>query len=140
MSEPGSTTSAPSGRSGRAVVEEVIRRYAAGESIDELFAPEYRRAVNSPAALLGVDARGGADDHVATMEAEGMHVSVRSIIDAPDDRFLLENVWVHRGTGGAGSSGRFWTLVTIQGGLVAGEQHFAAEAEARRRAGLPGDT
>lgn len=137
MSEPGSNTSASATRSGRAVVEEVIRRYDAGEAIDELFAPGYRRDVNSPAAMLGVDARGSADDHVATMEAEGMHVCVRSIVDAPGDRYLLENVWIHRGDGGAGSSGRFWTVVTIRGGLVAGEQHFAGEAAARRHAGLP---
>lgn len=136
MAEHGPTQPESSPLAGRAVVEEVIRRYEAGEPIDELFAPGYRRALNSPAALMGVDARGTADDHVAAMDAEGMRVTVRSITDAPDDRYLLENVWIHRGDGGAGSSGRFWTLVTVRDGLVAGEEHFAGEAEARARSGL----
>lgn len=120
---------------GRAVVEEMDRRYRAGEPLEDLFAPDYRSSVNSPAALIGLRVQGGPAEHVAAMQAEGIHVETRSISDGADGRFLIENVWIHQ-AGASGSSGRFWTVATVRDGLLVAEEHLEHETEARRRAGL----
>lgn len=120
---------------GRAVIDEVHRRYRAGEPIDELFSPGYRPAVNSPAALVGIRVQGGPAEHIAAMQAEGIHVETRSITDGTDGRFLIENVWIHQSRD-SGSSGRFWTVATVRDGRVTAEEHLEREADARERAGL----
>lgn len=120
---------------GRTVIEEIDRRYRAGRPVDDLFAPGYRPSVNSPAALIGLRVQGGPAVHIAAMKAAGVRVDTRAITDGTDGRFLIENVWIHQ-SGSSGSSGRFWTVVTVCDGLVTAEEHLEHEAEARRAAGL----
>lgn len=142
MEGTGQTVHAPPRGRERApgeVVREVVRRFAAGESIDAFVAPGYRTAPNGPARPAGVTVHGSPDRQTARMAEAGLRIDVRSVRDAPDDRFLFESVWVNKGTAG-GSAGMFWSVMTVEDGLICAEQHFEHEAEARAYAGLgPGD-
>lgn len=120
----------------REVVDEVVRRFHAGEPIDELFAPGYRAVANSPGVVAGIEPVGTPDQQVQAFADANTEIRVRSVTDAPGDRCLLESVWVRRTAHGTGSSGIFWSVMTVEHGLITGERHFERRADAYAVAGL----
>lgn len=120
----------------REVVVEVVRRFHAGEPIDEFFAPGYRPATTSPGVVAGLEPAGTPDEQVRQFVRAGVEIQVRSVTDAPGERFVLENVWIHGRGGGTGSSGIFWSVMSVEHDLITTERHFERRADAYAFAGL----
>lgn len=115
------------------VVREALRRWAADEPMADLLAPGYT-VTGSPAPFqttVGAD----AEERRAQMK---QHAQFRFHDVAPgtDGRILFTGQWIHRGEGGAGSSGLYWGVFTVRDGLLGSLLLLHDRVAARRAAGL----
>lgn len=117
-----------------AVTRRAIRRWAAGEAMGDLFAPEYR-VDGTPVPFQAITAS-SPEERRRQIQKE-TDIRFRDVLEGAPGHAVFEAVWVHRRDGGGGSSGLYWGVVTIDDlGRIARLRYLHDRAAAREAAGL----
>lgn len=110
-------------------MREAIRRFHEREPADDLFAPGYLRS-GEAVPFMPLMPR----DETAEARAAAMHESADirwgEVVEVRGERALTSAVWHHEGASG-GSTGRFWAVYRIRGGLITEVHYFQEQAPAR---------
>lgn len=114
-----------------AVANEIVRRWSAGESSDDLVAVERQSSDASPpfAWLPDPGAREHPEERRRTAEAMGMRMRARSVTEGPGGWVLIEAIWSLDGNVAGGTAGMIWFAVRVADGKVA-EIHAHQDREA----------